>query len=433
MTKLNPAGSALIYSTYLGGFGEDWATAIAADAAGNAYVTGTTDSPNEPDMVCNACNFPTTPNALQPTLGSLLGGVIKNFGANNAFVTKINPDGSAFVFSTYLGGSGRDSGSSIAVDAAGNIYVTGGATSSDFPTANAMQPTLKGSQNAFVTKINPSGTAFVYSTYLGGSTSDGGGGITADSAGNAYVAGGASSADFPTVHPLQSTLKGASNAFLNKINPSGSVIVYSTFLGGSGTDGASGVTVDHLGNTYIAGSTASTNFPILNALQPTFSGGASDAFVAEINPSGNALVYSTFLGGSGDDGGGPIALDDAANVYLTGGTNSTNFPTANPLQPVFAGGVEFAGGDAFITKIASTIAAPLNVVIDGCNSGVTNAVLPSGRTISDLIAECAKDASNHGQFVSCVAHVTNDLRETRTISGQQQGAIQSCAAQAHIP
>jgi hypothetical protein len=350
VAKLNPAGSALIYSTYLGGFGEDWGTAIAADAVGSAYVTGTTSSPMLED--CDVCSFPTTPNALQPHLGA-------DF-ANNAFVTKINPDGSAFVFSTYLGGSGGDAGSSIAVDTAGNVYVTGTARSSDFPTANAIQPTRKGGQNAFVTKINPSGSAFVYSTYLGGSTNDGGGGITADSSGNAYVSGSTSSADFPTVNPLQSTLLGPANAFLTKINPSGSAIVYSTFLGGSGSDGASGVAVDHLGNAYIAGSTASTNFPIRNAPQPTF-GGGTDAFVAEINPSGNALVYSTFLGGSGDDRAGPIALDSSGNVYVTGGTTSTNFPTANPLQPTFGGGVEFRGGDAFVTKIASTIAAGLTL------------------------------------------------------------------------
>jgi hypothetical protein len=343
VAKLNAAGSALIYSTYLGGFGEDSGSAIAADAAGNAYVTGTTSSPFDP---CDVCSFPTTPNALQPHLGG------PPEQTHNAFVTKINPNGSALVFSTYLGGSQSDGGSSIAVDAAGNVYVAGNATSGDFPTANAIQPTLKGGQNAFVTKINPSGTAFVYSTYLGGSTNDGGGGITADSSGNAYVTGQTQSADFPTVNPLQSTLLGSANAFLTKINPSGSALVYSTFFGAGGT-GAGGVAVDHLGNAYIAGSTGSINFPILNALQPTFGGGGTDAFVAEINPSGTALVYSTFLGGSGDDGAGPIALDPSGNVYVTGSTNSTNFPTANPLQPTFGGGVEFEGGDAFVTKISS--------------------------------------------------------------------------------
>jgi hypothetical protein len=426
VAKLNPAGSALIYSTYLGGFGQDWGTAIAADAAGNAYVTGRTGFDG----------FPTTPNALQPNLGGTPG------VAHNAFVTKINPNGSALVFSTFLGGSGRplpggsreinsgDTAFGIAVDPAGNVYVAGTADSDNFPTVNALQPTLKGLQNAFVAKINASGSALVYSTYLGGSELDRGFGITADSSGNAYVTGQTFSADFPTVNALQSTLVDNSNAYLTKFNPSGSALVYSTFFG---IESAGGVAVDHLGNAYISGFTSSPDFPTLNAPQPTFGGGSLDAFVAEINPSGNALVYSTFLGGSGLDATGlgdarGIALDPLGNVYVTGVTDSTDFPTANPLQPHKLG-----FGSAFVTKIASTIAARLNVVIDGCDSGVTNAVLASGRTISDLIAECAKDASNHGQFVSCVAHVTNDLSETRTISGQQKGAIQSCAAQAHIP
>jgi hypothetical protein len=358
ITKLNPAGSAIIYSTYLGGFGEDWATAIAADAAGNAYITGFASSPLLED--CPPCSFPTTPNALQPNLGGVIG------VATNAFVTKINPDGSALVFSTYLGGSGRfDVGTGIAVDPAGNVYVTGNAVSNDFPTANAIQPTQKakntqinGNHNAFVSKINPSGTAFVYSTYLGGSTNDGGGGITADSSGNAYVTGQTQSADFPTVKPLQSTLVGSANAFLAKISPSGSAIVYSTFLGGSGSDGASGVTVDHLGDAYIAGGTASTDFPTVNALQPTFGGGSSDAFVTEINATGNALVYSTFLGGSGDEGGGPIALDPLGNVYVAGSTNSTNFPAVNALQHALGGS---GATNAFVSKIGSTIAARLNL------------------------------------------------------------------------
>jgi len=351
VSKLNPAGAALIYSTYLGGFGEDSGNAIAADATGNAYVTGMTSSPIFPQP-CSSCNFPTTPNALQPNLGGTPG------SARNAFVTKINPDGSAFVFSTYLGGSSDDEGNGIAVDTAGSVYVTGSASSSNFPTANAFQPALKGTRNAFVTKINASGSSFIYSTYLGGTGDDRGSGITADSSSNAYVTGETSSADFPTINPLQSTLLGDANAFLTKINPSGSALVYSTFLGGGGLDGASGIAVDHLGNAYISGFTESTNFPILNALQPTFGGGFADGFVAEINASGNALVYSTFLGGSGGDLAFDIALDPLGNVYVTGSTDSTNFPTSNPLQHTLGS----AGAtNAFVAKIASTIAARLNL------------------------------------------------------------------------
>jgi hypothetical protein len=358
VSKLNPTGSALIYSTFLGGFGEDSANAIAADATGNAYVTGTTSSPIFPDT-CNGCNFPTTPNALQSNLGGTPG------EASNAFVTKINPDGSALVFSTYLGGSSHfDVGSSIAVDTAGNVYVTGNARSSDFPTANAIQPTLKAkntsqtnNHNAFVSKINASGSAFVYSTYLGGSGNDDGGGITVDSSGNAYVVGGTSSADFPTASPLQSTLVGGGNAFLTKMNPSGSALVYSTFFG-TGNTAADAIAVDPLGNAYIAGFTDSINFPTLNAFQPAFGGSFADGFVAEINASGNALVYSTFLGGSGADFASGIALDPLGNVFVTGSTDSTNFPTALALQHALGG----AGAtNAFVSRIGSTIADRLNL------------------------------------------------------------------------
>jgi Beta-propeller repeat len=442
VTKINASGSALVYSTYLGGslpnsegFISDSPGGIAVDASGNAYVAGSTASPD----------FPTTVGALQPTSPICPGSTCEIFDAVAAFVSKINASGSAFVYSTYLGGGGVDNfdvGTGIAADASGNAYVTGWTRSSSFPTANALQPTLKGLiQNAFVTKINANGSAFVYSTYLGGTNlsddtpkdpGDQGNGIAADSSGNAYVAGQTSSADFPTANPLQSTLAGPTDAFLTKINASGTALVYSTFFGGSGDDRGDSVAVDAVGNAYIAGTTFSTNFPAVSAVQSTFGGGSSDSFVAEINPSGSALGYSTYLGGSGDEFSGGIALDSLGNVYITGFTRSPNFPTANPLQHALSG-TDPSAGDAFVSKIASTIAGRLNVVIDGCDSGVTNAVLPSGRTISDLIAECAKDASNHGQFVSCVAHVTNDLSETRTISGQQQGAIQSCAAQAHIP
>jgi hypothetical protein len=353
VTKINASGSALVYSTYLGGSFADGGNSIAVDRHGNAYVTG----------FANSSDFPTV-NALQSTLGS---------GAQaNAFVSKINASGSALVYSTYLGGGGPDNfdvGTGIAVDASGNAYVTGWTRSSSFPTANALQPTLKGLiQNAFVTKINANGSAFVYSTYLGGRNisddtpkdpGDQGNGIAVDSSGNAYVAGQTSSADFATANPLQSSLVGPTDAFLTKINASGSALVYSTFLGGSGDDRADSVAVDGVGNAYIAGTTFSTNFPAVSAVQSTFGGGSSDSFVAEINPGGSALVYSTDLGGSGDEFSGGIALDSLGNVYLTGFTRSPNFPTANPLQHTLRG--DPSNGDAFATKIASTIAARLNL------------------------------------------------------------------------
>jgi beta-propeller repeat-containing protein len=359
VTKLNPSGSALIYSTYLGGFGEDFATAIAADASGNAYITGSTEAPLLEG--CPACFFPTTPGVVQPKPG----GAVDE--SNNAFVTKINADGSALVFSTYLGGSGRDLGTAIAVDPSGNVYVTGSASSSDFPTAHALQSANKSSGGtAFVSKINPTGTAFVYSTYLGGSSGESGNGVAADKDGNAYLTGETSSADFPIVHPLQPTLSGGSDAFVTKINSSGSAIVYSTFLGGSGGENSAGIALDRLGNAYVTGSTSSTNFPTVDALQSSFAGGGTDAFVAQIDPTGSALVYSTYLGGSGGDGAAGVAVDPLGNVYVAGGTDSANFPILNAFQHLLGGsGVS----NAFVSKIGSTITERLNLSGDEFSVG----------------------------------------------------------------
>jgi hypothetical protein len=328
VTKINPSGSALVYSTYLGGSGFEAAYRIAVDSAGNAYVVGQTFSTNFPTM-----------NALQPSYGG---------GPDDAFVTKIDPSGSALVYSTYLGGSDFDAGYGIAVDGAGNAYVTGQTASTNFPTMNPLQPTYGGgSADAFVTKINPSGSAFVYSTYLGGSYDDEGWGIVVDSWGNAHIAGVTASTDFPTMNPLQPTYAGGPDAFVAELNPAGSALVYSTYLGGSGFEYAFGVALDSSGNTYVVGQTASTDFPTTNPLQPTYGGGAADAFVAELNPAGSAWVYSTYLGGSGLDQGSAIAVDSAGDAYVTGYTESTNFPTMNPLQPTFGGGVE----DGFVAEL----------------------------------------------------------------------------------
>ena len=314
----------LAYSTYLGGEEEDVGTGIAVDNAGNAYVTGYTEG-----------DFPTL-NPLQPYQSA----------DDTAFVTKINSSGSALVYSTYLGGDFGNPGYGIAVDSAGNAYVTGSTTSSNFPTLNPLQPHLEGEANAFVAKLNPTGSALVYSTYLGGSVDDVGMGIAVDNAGNAHVTGGTESTNFPTKNPLQPTYGGGyNNAFVAKINPSGSALVYSTYLGGSVDEAGFGIAVDSSGDTYVTGLAGSPDFPTKNPLQPAL-GGGYDAFVAKINPSGSALRYSTYLGGSGTDVGYGIAVDSSANAYVVGATASTNFPTRNPLQPVYGG-----GGDAFVAKI----------------------------------------------------------------------------------
>jgi hypothetical protein len=322
---LNATGSALIYSTYLGGRGGDDGYGIAVDANGNAYVAGYTGSANFPTM-----------NPFQASLG----------GTEDAFVTKLNAAGNALVYSTYLGGSDQDAGLGIAVDAAGNAYVTGFTNSTDFPTKNPFQPSLGGNYDAFVTKLNTAGNAVVYSTYLGGSGVDGGEGIAADANGNAYITGSTTSTDFPTKNPFQASSGGSTDAFVTKLDGLGNAAFYSTYLGGSGIDGGQGIAADAAGNAYVTGWTRSTNFPTKNAFQATFSSGEDDAFVTKLDSVGKTALYSTYLGGSGDDLGYGIAVDAAGNAYVTGETSSTDFPTKAAFQANLGGYY-----NAFMTKL----------------------------------------------------------------------------------
>lgn len=249
------------------------------------------------------------------------------------------------VYSTYLGGSSLDIGQGIAIDADGNTYVTGWTMSSDFPTANPLQPALSGSQDVFVTKISSAGQTLLYSTYLGGTSAEQGKVITVGGDGSALVGGVSFSTNFPTVNAVQPSFGGGPNdAFLAKLSPDGSTLVYSTYLGGSGEESLFGVAVDGGGIAYLSGGTSSSNFPVVNALQPAIAG-PSDAVVAKIGSSG-PLIYSTFLGGSGDEVGSDIALDASGNAYLAGWTTSSNFPIVNPLQPALAG-----LRDAFFAKL----------------------------------------------------------------------------------
>ena len=251
----------LNYSTYLGGAPGDGAYGIAVDSAGSAYITGFTSS----------TSFPLAGGA--PYQGQYGGGT-------DAFVSKLNPAGSALVYSTFLGGGG-DSGDGIAVDSGGNAYVIGTTSSAHFPTVHALQAHLAGTYNAFVSKLNPAGSALLYSTYLGGGSFDFAAGIAVDNGGNASVTGTTQSANFPTLNPVQSSLSGTEDGFVSQLNPSGSALTYSTYLGGGSTDWAVGVAVDSGGNALVAGTTDSTNFPTANALQPSLSG-SENAFVAKL-------------------------------------------------------------------------------------------------------------------------------------------------------
>jgi hypothetical protein len=342
VTEINPSGSALIYSTYLGGGGEfgDIGGAIAVDSAGSAYVTGQT----------NSSSFPVTLGAFQTSASG---------GAGNAFVTKFNSSGSALVYSSYLGAGGEfgDIGDAIAVDSAGNAYVTGATCARDFPvTPGAFQTTYPGGScgndpgalwgYAFVTKINPTGSALVYSTYLGGSGISHGLGIAADNAGQAYVTGYTLTTGFPTTSGAFQTLcRGKEcaiygDAFVTKFNPTGSALVYSTYLGGFRQDQGNAIAVDSAGSVYVTGMTTSSNFPVDNPIQQKLVGGGN-AFVSKLNPAGSALAYSTYLGGvnsldavlPGDIGNG-IAVDSEGNAYVTGYTLASDFPTTpGAFQP----------------------------------------------------------------------------------------------------
>jgi hypothetical protein len=397
ISKLNFSGSALVYSTYLGGTEGDGAGAIALDASGDAYVTGGTNSPD----------FPTTPGALQTTL----------LNPTGSFITKLNPTGSALLYSTFLS-QGVTAG--IAVDRYGNAYVTGTTLSADFPTtqgAYQTTPNYGGEgrvQDTFVSKLNATGSALVYSTYFGATDTDGMG-IAVDAAGSAYVAGFTNSPDFPsttgkfsifgngfiaklnpggsalvysallesaictsvaldasgsayatghTSAPDFPTTPGAfqttcgdcnqptdlGNAFIIKLNPAGSGLLYSTFLGGSGNDTAYAIAVDGSGNAYVAGGTTSSNFPTTaGAFQTAFGGGYDDAFFSKLNADGSALLYSSYLGGNDVDGSSGIAVDGVGGTYVGGYTYSSNFPTTSgAFQHTYGG-----NGDATVTKITT--------------------------------------------------------------------------------
>ena len=345
----------MVYSTTFGGSYNETSNAIAVDKAGNAYIAGTTDSED----------FPTA-NPFQAKLGM---GVITNFILSDAFVAKLSPSGTALVYSTYLGGASNDVANGITVDSEGNAYVTGYAESTNFPTTpGAFQTKAVSGGSAFVTKLNAAGSALVYSTYLGGSgaglsvapSANVGTGIAVDTEGSAYTVGYTTSPKFPLkraaqgqfnggrpfnccfgcIHQLPFGLDPVEDAFVTKLSPSGSRLVYSTYLGGSGQDEAYGIAIDSSANAYVTGTTCSRDFAS-NGF-----GGATDAFVAKLSSSGREVVYTRLLGGSGDDIGKSIAADASGNAYVAGQTDSIDFPaTESALQTRPGGATSYATTD----------------------------------------------------------------------------------------
>ena len=384
VAKLNPAGTALVYCTYLGGSGDDRAYGIAVDAAGSAYVAGSTASKNFPVRNGLQAKLAGTGNAFLAKLNAsgnalvfstylggsgsdiaydvavdstgnsyLVGdttspafpanGYQKSYrGSQDAFVTKISSDGSRLVYGTFLGGSGMDHGSAIAVNGSGEAIATGSTFSTDFPVANAYQPSSAGGQDAFVTRLSSDGTSLIFSTYWGGSGGsasypEAGQGIALDGQGNVYVTGMTSSPNFPMIQPQQASLNGWVDGFVSKFSAAGWP-VYSTYFGGSGVDVSNAIAVDAGGNAYVAGYTYSTDLPVVNAQQPSVAAaGDVDAFAGILNASGTAFTYLSYLGGTGGDTATAIGLDPAGSMYLAGWTMSTNFPLLHQLQSTNGG------------------------------------------------------------------------------------------------
>ena len=402
VTQLSASGSALVYSTYLGGSDWDQAQSIAVDDQGNAYITGQTSS----------LDFPVL-NAFQPTLGG--------FG-NDAFVTKLNPTGSALVYSTYLGGSATDNGYRIAVGADGGVAVTGTTYSANFPKLNPYQANLSGSNDAFVTRFTPSGQALIFSTYLGGSSADYGNGIAFDPLTRVYVVGYTFSQDFPVLNAFQFNNFGGSDAFVTRFYAEGQALDYSTYLGGSGQDIQANdlawvVTADAAGSAYVTGETMSSSFPTRNAFQPSYGGGFQDAFVTKFTPKGNNVAYSTYLGGTGTDEGEGIAVDGVGQVYVGGSTNSANFPTRKPISDhgrAFMTTLNAAGSDLlFSSRFGGTRVTEFGhaMTIDAAGS-----IYIAGDTESqDFPVVNAFQTFNRGAYDAFVSKISGVVTPTATV------------------
>ncbi len=395
VTKFNPDGSALEYSTYLGGSGNDFGLAITIDSAGNTFVTGRTES----------TDFPVAGTPFQGTCATCAS------SNASAFVAKLDVTGSNLLYSTYLGGSSQDEGEGIGVDSSGNAYVTGITASSDFPLTptKALRTSFGGSSEAFVTGLDSTGANLLYSTFLGGTGSDAGEAIAVDSSGKVYVAGYTTSAFVAlATGAFQGVNRGGTDGFVGKLDPSQSGIaslVYFTFLGGAAQDKARGIAVNTSGQAYVAGFTESNNFPVANAAQGTKGGGSgSDAFVTKLSADATSAIFSTYLGGSDADRGRSIAVDASDNTYVAGFTLSIDFPTLNPFQANLAG-----GRDAFIAKIN-----------------------PAGSIVySSYLGGIANEEDNDGAFVAADAgenaYVTGDtVSSDFPVLNAYQNACGSC-------
>jgi Beta-propeller repeat len=452
VAKFDNLGTTLSYLTYLGGNSYDAALGLALDGAGNAYITGFTSS----------TNFPSA-NALQPLLN---GTIITNYGVNfgiyplDAFVAELNTNGSALVFSTYLGGNDNDEGIGIAVDPNRFVYVTGFTYSTNFPTTNAAQQFLNnpasGATNAivggsdafvpsdaFVTKLTPDGSNFVYSTYLGGTNNENGDGIVADADGCAYVTGFTYSTNFPTTtnavqkflnNPTNNAtapLLGPSDAFISKFRPDGG-LDWSTFLGGWLNDVGFRIALDAETNVFVTGSTVSTNFPAYPLSNTNLIHGLTnnvintnlyaDVFVAKMNSAGTGLVYSVKFGGSAMDEGWDLAVDSGDNAHIVGRTRSTNFPTSNTSG--FLRATNSGGFDAFVTVLNSNGTAILrSAYLGGSTNDFGYAIKVDAAGNDYIVGETSSTNFPTYHASQSILHGTNDTFIAK-ILGDAQPSLQ---------
>jgi hypothetical protein len=407
VTKLNSTGTGLIYSTYLGGNGDEYSYAIAIDDSDNAYITGSTWSTNyditsgafqttnagDHDVFVTKLNSTGTGLIYSTYLGGsdhdsgraiaidnsgnafiagvtystnyhITSGAFQNTheGAYDVFVTKLNSTGNGLIYSTYIGGNNGDEVRGITIGDSDNVYITGFTSSTDYDiTSGAYQTTFGGLYDVFVTKLNSTGTSLIYSTYVGGSDEDLGISIAIDGSDNAYITGYTKSIDYDTTPgAFQTALAGAWDVFVTKLNSTGTALIYSTYIGGSSSDHGRDIAIDGSGNAYITGSTFLTDYDITSDAFQTDNAGDWDVFVTKLNNTGTALIYSTYIGGSEYDGGYSIAIDGSGNAYITGETWSTDYDiTAGTYQTTFGG-----EGDVFVTKLCFNPSQPETIIGD---------------------------------------------------------------------
>lgn len=378
--KLSPTGS-LVYSTFVGGSNVDYGYGIAVDTYGFVYVTGYTQSSDFPTFkaynstFCGGQSdvfvFKLLPTGSSLAFSTFFGGTKADYGyaivldkyddvtvtgytassdfltynafnstfggAIDVFVFRLSSTGSYLIYSTFVGGSLYDWGSAIAVDSSLNVYVTGHTSSNNFPTVNAYNSTYGQAYDVFIFKLSANGSVLYYSTYLGGNNMDYGYGIAVDSSGEAYVTGFTSSGNFPTVNAYNSTYGNNSDIFIAKLSANGSSLLFSTYFGGTNLDYGMAITLDSNGIICVTGITESSDFPIMDTYNSSYHGGGYDIFVAKFSSNGSKLLYSTCIGGSTTDYGWAIAVDNNGNIYVAGYTYSYDFPTVNEYSNTFKG------------------------------------------------------------------------------------------------